>query len=99
MLNTTTNKFADNLVYLAVPLFVVAGLAEALGATVGNGSTIAAVALAAFVGTIFRHFAERPLAKALGTAHGSVQFYLAMGGINAAFAGASVAIVRNTLGF
>lgn len=99
MTNISPPKLADALVNLGVPLFVVAGLAEAMGVPVGSASTVVAAALAAALIAPIRHFGERPLARALGSSRGSLHLCIALSAINATIAAIAVHLVRSTLGF
>jgi len=96
---TNTNHFADQLVNVGVPLVIIAMLAERIGAPIGSMSTILAAALAAAVATIVRHFGAPALMRAAGTKSEDGKFYALLGGVNAAIAALSVAVIAVTAGF
>jgi hypothetical protein len=78
----TISRLPRNFTALAVPLVLIASIAEFRGFAVGDLHTFAAVVLAAIFVTVAEHLLDRPLKFFLGEDRRSLHYWAALSAVN-----------------
>ncbi|MDO8416323.1 MAG: hypothetical protein Q7S87_08950 [Agitococcus sp.] len=85
-------RLPRNVAVLAVPLILIAGIADFRGFEVGDLRTAGAVVLATVLITIAEHVVDRPLKKFLGSGTATIHYWAALSAVNASLSLLSLAL-------